>query len=142
MKALKRAVAFLLCSTMILALAACGKKESNGSGTSDDGSIKIGFVGYISGVDAYLGQTAKLALEDAVEEINANGGIIGRQVELISYDIGLDPTPETVNLYPARRPSHSKAGSGCTRAGFYNSCYTLVFYLPDKIWTWYSRKCV
>lgn len=97
MKALKRAVAFLLCSTMILALVACGKKESNGSGTSDDGSIKIGFVGYISGVDAYLGQTAKLALEDAVEEINANGGIIGRQVELISYDIGLDPTPETVN---------------------------------------------
>jgi branched-chain amino acid transport system substrate-binding protein len=60
-------------------------------------TIKIGFIGCMSGVDAYLGQTAILALRDRVEEINAKGGIIGKKIELIAYDIGLDPTTETIN---------------------------------------------
>lgn len=89
MKSLRKLTALALAVLFaLLPLAGCG-------GSSD--TIKIGFVGCISGVDAYLGQTAVLALEDRVKEINDAGGILGKKVELVSYDIGLDPTPETVN---------------------------------------------
>ena len=90
MKTVKKNFVIVLCLSILLTCFGCSKD-------AEDGPIKIGFIGYISGVDAYLGQTAKLALEDKVEEINNNGGILGREVELITYDIGLDPTPETVN---------------------------------------------
>ena len=90
MKNLKKIAALALVGLIALACAGCG-------GNSKDAPIKIGFVGCISGADAYLGQTAVLALEDKVAEINEAGGILGRKVELVSYDIGLDPTPETIN---------------------------------------------
>jgi len=91
MKTLKRISALVLCLLMVVSFCACG-------GSKDENApIKIGFIGCISGNDAYLGQTAQKALEDRVAEVNEAGGIIGRKVELICYDIGLDPTPETVN---------------------------------------------
>lgn len=91
MKTLKKMAAFLLCAVMAFACVGCG-----GGGDANK-PIKIGFAGCISGADAYLGQTAVLALQDKVAEINEAGGILGRKVELVSYDIGLDPTPETIN---------------------------------------------
>jgi len=54
--------------------------------------IKIGFVAQLTGGDSYIGQAAKLALEDRVKEINAKGGLAGRQVQLITYDSRTQPT--------------------------------------------------
>ncbi|MCD6096834.1 ABC transporter substrate-binding protein [bacterium] len=48
--------------------------------------IKIGFVGTLSGDAANYGQSELNAIELAVEEINNDGGINGRQLELIPED--------------------------------------------------------
>jgi branched-chain amino acid transport system substrate-binding protein len=66
-------VAVLLLSTML-------------GGCTASKTIKIGFVAQVTGADSYIGQAAKLALEDRIAEINANGGIKGYKVELITYD--------------------------------------------------------
>lgn len=55
-------------------------------GCSQEKTIKIGFVAQVTGPDSYVGQYAKLALEDRVAEINAAGGIEGYQIKLITYD--------------------------------------------------------
>lgn len=95
---MKKILALALALCMVFALCACGKNAgSDLPGITADKTIKIGFVGFLSGGDAYLGQGAKMALEDYIEELNANGGILGKKVELIPYDIGMDPNTETAN---------------------------------------------
>lgn len=49
-------------------------------------TIKIGFIGPLSGDVSSLGQNAKIGVEMAVEEINSNGGINGKQIEVIYED--------------------------------------------------------
>ncbi|MFH1192239.1 MAG: ABC transporter substrate-binding protein [bacterium] len=48
--------------------------------------IKIGFIGPLTGDAANVGQNSKAATEIAVEEINAEGGINGRKIEMIYED--------------------------------------------------------
>ena len=55
-------------------------------GCSSTDTVKIGFVVQLTGPDSYVGQYAKMALEDRVEEINKAGGIEGHKIELIAYD--------------------------------------------------------
>lgn len=50
------------------------------------GPIKIGFIGPLTGEAANIGQNAKAAVEIAVEEVNATGGIGGQNVEVIYED--------------------------------------------------------
>jgi branched-chain amino acid transport system substrate-binding protein len=54
--------------------------------------VKIGFVAQITGPDSYVGQAAKLALEDHVQELNAKGGINGKKIKLVVYDSRSEPT--------------------------------------------------
>jgi branched-chain amino acid transport system substrate-binding protein len=56
------------------------------SGCSTEKKVKIGFVAQMTGPDSYIGQAAKLALDERIKEINDNGGIRGYQVELVTYD--------------------------------------------------------
>ena len=56
------------------------------TGCSGSKTVKIGFVGQLTGSGAWVGQVAEIALQDRVAEINANGGINGYQIKLISYD--------------------------------------------------------
>ncbi len=56
------------------------------TGCSSGKTVKIGFVAQLTGSDSYIGQAAKLALEDRVKEINDAGGIRGYQIKLITYD--------------------------------------------------------
>src|SRR5215468_17602 len=49
-------------------------------------NVKIGCLASLTGKGAEWGQTAKLSMEIAVEEINANGGVGGLPIELICYD--------------------------------------------------------
>lgn len=48
--------------------------------------IKIGYIAPLTGASAYLGQEQVHGALIALEEINAGGGILGRQVELIIED--------------------------------------------------------
>ncbi len=54
-------------------------------------SIKIGFFGPLTGSVAADGASARQAVELALKERNAAGGILGRPVELIVYDDRLNP---------------------------------------------------
>ena len=65
------------------------------------GPIKVGFLGALSGDLASLGDEAKNSTELAVKEINANGGINGRNIEVVYEDgkcSGIDATSATKKL--------------------------------------------
>lgn len=65
------------------------------------GPIKVGFLGALSGDLASLGDEAKKSTELAVKEINANGGIDGRNIEVVYEDgkcSGTDATSATKKL--------------------------------------------
>jgi len=88
---LKKAIATLLAAAVVLGTVLTT------AGCSSSKEVRIGFVAQISGSDAYVGQTAKLAVEDYVAELNAKGGILGRKVKLIVYDSAGDAT-QAVNV--------------------------------------------
>ena len=72
-----------------VSLAGCTKKGSDGSkasGSSDGSVIKIGEVGSMTGSSATFGTSTHQAIEIAVRDINAAGGIKGKQIQLISID--------------------------------------------------------
>jgi len=54
--------------------------------------IKIGVVTPLSGTYAGIGQQVKWGLELATKEVNAEGGIMGRQVELVYEDSEANPS--------------------------------------------------
>lgn len=72
---MKRLLAVLF-SLMLLFTMACGKGET----------VKIGFMGPMTGGDSNYGKLMSQAVKIAVEEFNAQGGIQGRNVELIIED--------------------------------------------------------
>jgi branched-chain amino acid transport system substrate-binding protein len=58
----------------------------NTSHVSDSNTIKIGFIGALTGADPSYGEAMKGGVEEAVIEINSNGGINGKKVEVIYED--------------------------------------------------------
>ncbi len=60
--------------------------------------IKLGVVTILSGPGAMLFDPGLKALQMEIDKINANGGILGRKVELIVYDFGGKPD-RCVDLY-------------------------------------------
>lgn len=53
-------------------------------------TIKVGHYGSMTGAEATYGQSTDNGIRLAVKEINAKGGINGRQIELITYDTKSD----------------------------------------------------
>ena len=62
----------------VLGLASCKK--------SDDSTINIGEVASLTGGTATFGQSSHNGTQMAVDEINAAGGILGKQIKLITED--------------------------------------------------------
>ncbi len=78
-----------------LVLTGCGSKTDDPSSaacldTSGD-SIKIGFLNSLSGTMAISEQTVSDSLHMAADEINAAGGIMDKQLEIIQEDGASDP---------------------------------------------------
>jgi branched-chain amino acid transport system substrate-binding protein len=57
-----------------------------GQKPAETGPIKIGFIGALSGDGAPFGDTEKGATEMAVDKINSEGGVSGRQLQVIYED--------------------------------------------------------
>ncbi len=86
---MKKVLSIALVLLMIVALVAC----SSGKTETKEGPIKIGFFAPVSAASAAAdGASALNSAKLAVKLVNANGGINGRQVELVDYDDGLDTT--------------------------------------------------
>lgn len=74
----KKVVAMFLAAVMALSLMACGSKSDNGGSET----IKLGGVGPLTGGYANYGLSVQHGAELAVKEINAAGGVNGKQLEL------------------------------------------------------------
>ena len=100
---MKKLLVLLLAVAMVFAMTACGGSGSSSEGGSEGGGdseepIKIGFFAPVSAPAASADGTSSLnSAKLAVEICNANGGINGRQVELVDYDDKLDTT-EAANI--------------------------------------------
>jgi branched-chain amino acid transport system substrate-binding protein len=69
-----------------------------GTGQSESGDIVIGLIQDLSGPTSVWGNAVKKGAEVAVEEINNNGGVLGRNIVLKAYDVKLDPQ-QAINSY-------------------------------------------
>lgn len=95
---MKKFLAFLLAAAMVLSFAACSNEGGNkggneGGNTNTEGAsvIKLGGIGPLTGDYANYGTSVNKGAKIAVEEINANGGIAGMQIELNFQDSQGDP---------------------------------------------------
>jgi len=75
----------IIASVLVLALTMSLLLTSCGGGAK---TIKIGAIDPITGAQAVFGQDSLNGKKMAVEEINAAGGVLGKQIELISEDDG------------------------------------------------------
>src|SRR4051794_21345159 len=65
---------------------------ASGDTCVDGGTVEIGLLNSTSGVMAISEQTVRDALLMGVEEINAAGGILGKQVDVVEEDGQSEPT--------------------------------------------------
>ncbi|MCR4736469.1 MAG: ABC transporter substrate-binding protein [Treponema sp.] len=108
-------------NVLLAVLAGCAVfTAASCSGKADD-TIKIGCIGPLSGPVAVYGTEAKYGAELAVEEINAAGGVLGKQLVLISEDDEGDAA-KTVNAFKKLTVQDGvkvivgSLTSGCTKA--------------------------
>ena len=79
-KKLKKLAAVCLTAAFTIGLVGCG-----GSSKKED-TIVLGYIGPLTGESALWGEVESNTLKMLVEETNANGGIIGKQIDLKIYD--------------------------------------------------------
>lgn len=66
-------------------------KETENTNASSDDTVKIGVITSITGEKALVGEYAQNAINMAVDEVNAAGGVLGKQVEVVyEDDLGTD----------------------------------------------------
>lgn len=102
---------------LVLVLTACGgggAKAPETSGDSDE--IVIGAMGPLTGNVAIYGIASTNGTKQAIDEINANGGILGKQVKLVIEDEKGD-TQEAVNVYNKLAESGAAAIIGSITSG-------------------------
>ncbi|MFT4035104.1 MAG: transporter substrate-binding protein [Patulibacter sp.] len=73
-------------------LSACGGDDSGGSTVEGDGPIKVGFLYSLTGPLSITEKSLHDGALLAVEQINADGGIAGRQIEPVVEDYASDMT--------------------------------------------------
>ena len=120
----KKTFTVILACTLILALlAGCGGggQQPSGGGDQPTGepapeTIQIGGIGPLSGGYANYGTGANNGAKIAVEEINANGGIAGKQIELRFEDSQGDPE-SAVNAYGLLMDWGMDVSLGCVFSG-------------------------
>lgn len=114
----KKVVAMFLAAVMALSLVACGSKSDNsGSGdASGTETIKLGGVGPLTGGYANYGLSVQHGAELAVKEINAAGGVNGKQLELSFQDSQGDPE-SAVAAYGKLMDWGMNVSLGCVLSG-------------------------
>jgi len=81
---LKKLFIVILSLSFLFSLSSCNKKKKN--------TVKIGAIFSVTGPASFLGSPEKKTAEMLVEQINANGGINGKTVELIIKDSAGSPS--------------------------------------------------
>lgn len=87
---MKKRIALLMCLALIASL------MLGGCNNSKDDVIKIGWIGSLTGDQAVWGTCELNTIKMLAEDVNKNGGILGKQIEIIGYDTRGDAA-EAVN---------------------------------------------
>ena len=106
---MKKFLSLVLSLVLVSSLVACGSSKPAQTAPAETaaeavaeapvtGTFKVGGIGPITGGAAVYGQSVKNAMQIAVDEINANGGINGYQVEFLFEDDEHD-AEKSVNAY-------------------------------------------
>ncbi len=101
-------------SCFVLLLAACG---STNSGNTNSAPIEIGWDGALTGPNADLGQWDTQGIELAFDQVNAQGGIHGRQIHLNILDDAADNTKGVTNVQRLITQDHIVACFCTTNSG-------------------------
>jgi len=83
-KTVRNGLLALSAAVLALGIAACSKEE-------ESGTIKIALGGPVTGPLAEYGEQVFNGARMAVDQINAKGGVLGRQLEAVVYDDACDP---------------------------------------------------
>ncbi len=87
---MKKFLSILLSLAMVLIPSLAGAQEAD--------TIVIGGLAPLTGTAAFYGNGAYNGAMIAVDEINAAGGVLGKQITYVNYDEKGDPT-EAINAY-------------------------------------------
>lgn len=85
-------------STAPASAAPAASSEESKADTASGDTIKIGYVSALSGDTALWGQAGLNGMNLTLKEINANGGVLGKQIEIIGLDGKGDPA-DSVSAY-------------------------------------------
>ena len=124
MKNFKKAASLLLASAlMVTSFAACGNKAADASSDSaSEDTFKIGAIGPITGAAAVYGKAVENGAKLAVDEINAAGGINGKQIEFKFEDDEHD-AEKSVNAYNTLKDWGMQMLLGCVTS---NPCIAVA----------------
>lgn len=78
--------ALLICLLMVFSVVAGCGGGSTSDKAKDQDVIKLGFLGATTGSVANYGIPGKKGMEMAIEEVNKNGGVLGKQLEGVYQD--------------------------------------------------------
>lgn len=94
----KKTLALLMIGilTLSIGLTSCGKKDESTAIVSTPEKVKVGWIGSLTGDQAVWGQCESSTVKMVIDDLNKNGGLLGKQVELVTYDTRGDAT-EAVN---------------------------------------------
>jgi branched-chain amino acid transport system substrate-binding protein len=76
----------LISLSLVAALFMAGCTRRTGNCADPGGTIKVGVYGDLTGQTSSFGQSTRNGAQMAAEEINAAGGINGRQIQLVIED--------------------------------------------------------
>jgi len=121
---MKKTIAMIMAVVMCIgAMAGCGGSKQAAAPAASDNSaaaaaetIKIGTIGPITGSYANYGLSVQGGAEIAIEEINAAGGIAGKQIEYSYQDSQGDPE-SAVNAYGKLMDWGMNVFMGCVFSG-------------------------
>ena len=86
---MRKAVSFLTMAALVAAMGTavgCKKKEGGEAPKAAGDTVKIGFLGALTGDVAMFGKPTLEGMKMAAEEINAAGGINGKKIEIVEAD--------------------------------------------------------
>lgn len=83
-------------AALMVATSGCAEQGSGADGESG-GPIKMGLDTALTGPIGELGVQNKQGIQMYLDELNSNGGVLDRQVKLISRDDAADPATATTN---------------------------------------------
>ncbi|MGF6376892.1 branched-chain amino acid transport system substrate-binding protein [Clostridiales Family XIII bacterium PM5-7] len=93
---MKKKLILLLAVIMVFGISFTSCGGGGGDAEDETGTIKIGWIGSLSGDQAPWGKCESQTLQMLIDEQNENGGVLGRQLEMVALDTKGDAN-EAVN---------------------------------------------